>query len=231
MSLIIPTLGIDDHQPPPPVINMPSIKIIREEAEHRIKQLKKEEHVENEYKRYAIATSMKEFASDVLKNRDFSPEDMVQRHSQLMKEMKYAQSYCEQKCEDLKDKMQKVYKDAKDKIDDIRADLRSELMLEKEEKAGAEKMLDHQKSMTKQQEELLARHKERQRGWEDFVRVKTESVGNVSRKRMRIEKDIAALPPPFRRFGIVPKLPPLPPGPPPPMPTQPPPPPPSKGMM
>ena len=224
LSLIIPTIGIDDHQPLPPVINMPSIKIIREEAEHRIKQLEKEEHAEHEYKRYAIATSMKEFASDIVKNRDFSPEDMVERHGQLMKEMKYAQSYCEKKLEDLKDKKQKVYADARDKIEGLRDNIRSELKLEEDNKVRVGEMLDYQKSMTKELEELLAREKKREHDMEYLDHVNKESIGNVSRKRMRIEKDIAALPPPFRRFGIAPKLPP----PPPPPPFRPPP---SMGMM
>ena len=201
---------------------MPSIKIIREEAEHRIKQLEKEMHVEHEYKEYAIATSMKDFASDIVKNRDFSPEDMVEGHGQLMKEMKYAQSCHEKKTNEFKDRTQKVYADAREKIEVLRAGIRSELQLEEQQKASVEKLLGCHKSTTKVLEELLAEHKKRERDLEDFDHVKAERIEGISRKKRRIEKDVAALPPPFRRFGIASKLPPPPPPPPSPPPSPPP---------
>ena len=184
---------------------MPSIKVIREEAEHRIKQLEKEMHVEHEYKEYAIANSIDDFAKDIHKNRrNFTPKDKLERLGQMMKEHEYARSYHEKKTNEIKDKKQKVYQDAREKIELLRADIRSELKLERDHKASVEKALKHQKSTTKSLKELLAEHKKRERDLEDFDHVKAESIRNISSKKLRVEKEFSALPPPFRLISIAP---------------------------
>ena len=184
---------------------MPSIKVIREEAEHRIKQLEKEMHVEHEYKEYAIANSIDDFAKDIHKNRrHFMPKDKLERLGQMMKEHEYARSYHGKKTNEIKDKKQKVYQNAREKIELLRADIRSELKLEKDHKASVEKALKHQKSTTKSLKEMLAEHKKRERDLEDFDHVKAESIRNISSKKLRVEKEFATLPPPFRLFSIAP---------------------------